>query len=361
MTVFSQRRARLCRLLSQYKIDYLLVVNPINVRYLSGFTGDSTYLLISKSDAVLLSDGRYTTQLEAECPDLPTQIRDTAETLLSLICKLYGKLSKRFGFEADAVSVAIRDRLVDALKSGTLVPLEGVVERLRIIKDRTEIAAIRKSAAAANKGYNYIRNILQPAMTEADIRTELEYQMRKAGAETVSFPSIIAAGSNAAQPHARPSNRKIGGEQLLLIDWGAMYDGYASDLTRTIFLKKPSAKLLSLYKFVAEAQHAAICAIKPGKKCSDIDAVARKIITNAGYGKQFNHGLGHGIGLEIHEQPRFVGSSETVLEAGMVITVEPGIYIPDWGGIRIEDDILVTKTGCEILTADVKYEPEAFL
>lgn len=231
--------------------------------------------------------------------------------------------------------------------------MEDPVEKLREIKDKYEIAAVRSAIHSTIRGFELLRCGLKPEQTEVDIRNDLEYNMRKFGADTVSFPSIVAVGSRAALPHAVPTvKNKVADGELLLIDWGAMKDLYAGDLTRVLITSpKPSDKLKRIYNIVLEAQMAAIEAIKPGMICGEIDAVARNYIKKAGYGNYFDHGLGHGLGLVVHDRGAFRPGNQTELKPGMILTVEPGIYIPGWGGIRIEDDVLITRAGCENLSA----------
>ncbi len=352
MSVFSQRRDRVRQQLKKRRIDAFLVTNPLNVSYLTGFGGDSSFLFLHREESrdVLVSDGRYTTQIEEECHGLGAYIRSGAESMPAALRKVAGAGSSTLGFEADAVSVALHDKIANALPAVTLVPREATVERLRMVKDRTEIAAIRRAIVSARAAFDHIASSAYEHETETGVRNELEYRMRLAGADTVSFPSIVAAGPRAALPHAVPTDTPIKGAAMLLIDWGAMRDRYACDLTRVLFPKKPSARLQKIHAVVQAAQTAAIKAIKPGVPCEEIDRICRNVIEDAGFGKRFIHGTGHGFGLEVHESPRFAPGWKTPLEAGMVLTVEPGIYYPGWGGVRIEDDILVTKTGCEILT-----------
>lgn len=366
------RRNKIRSVLSKQKIDVMLVTNPINVRYLSGFTGGDSYLLVKRNgEDILLSDPRFTIQVEEECPGLAAHIRPAGETLPEAVSRTIGRslfnqpsLGKRGGrlaIEAESLTLAERVRVFSKLADWELVPTQGLVEELRQIKDRSEIALIRKAIDTAFFAFNDVRRKLRADMSEIDIRNELEYRMRLCGAEEKSFPSIIGAGHRAALPHGTPSKLKLVGQSHLLIDWGAIVDGYMSDLTRVLIFSiksKPiNKKLKTIYETVLRAQQAAINAVKPGKTGQEIDAIARNIIKDAGFSKHFNHGLGHSMGLEIHEAPRFAVGHATVLKPGMIMTVEPGIYLKDWGGVRIEDDILITKTGCEVLS---RHVPKSF-
>jgi Xaa-Pro aminopeptidase len=235
-----------------------------------------------------------------------------------------------------------------------LVPTSGWVEELRIIKDKEEIDRTRRACDQARRAFEVVRAKLTPEMTELQVAAELEYQARQFGAKGLSFEAIVAVGTRAALPHARPTTRRIGEDDFTLIDWGVNEGLYMSDLTRMVPTAKISPKLRKLYGVVLKAQLAGIEAIRPGVTCEEVDRAARSVIEKAGYGKQFGHGLGHGVGLEIHEAPRLAQGQTRELKPGMIITVEPGVYFPEWGGIRIEDDVLVTRTGHEVLTSVTK-------
>lgn len=350
----AKRRDKLRRLLRREKVDGLLVTSFTNVTYLTSFSGDDSYLLVSLDGEILLSDPRYETQLAEECPDVKVHIRKPGETMIKA-AKAQVKKAKitRLAVEDGSMTVGLNNSLAEAISGVELVPVAGLVEELRMIKDKEEVARTRIALEMAKRGFDVVRATLRPGKTEKEIAAELEYQMRLFGARGFAFPSIVAAGPRAALPHAIPTDAKIGDHDFILFDWGACEDLYRSDLTRVVHLGKISPKYRRIYKIVLEAQVAAIEAIRPGKTCAEIDAVARKIITKAGYGKQFGHGLGHGLGLDVHESPRLAVGDETVLKPGMLVTVEPGIYLPGWGGIRIEDDVLVTRSGVEVLSADV--------
>jgi Xaa-Pro aminopeptidase len=259
------------------------------------------------------------------------------------------------------MTVQLHQKISDKLPQIELVPVAGLVESLRMIKDKEEIEATRRAIVIAQKAFAIGRAMLRPNMTERQLANLLEFQMREEGAKGCSFTPIVGVGPRAALPHGRPSDVQIGEAPFVLIDWGTNENLYMSDLTRVLVTGKPPAKLEKVYKVVLGAQMAAIEAIAPGKTCGEIDKVARDIITKAGFGKQFGHGLGHGLGLEIHEDPRFAVGNKTVLEPGMILTVEPGIYLPGVLGVRIEDDILVTKAGNEVLTSVPKEWDETFV
>jgi Xaa-Pro aminopeptidase len=340
----------------------MLITNPLNVRYLTNFTGGSGSLLIQSEEDTLLSDPRFTIQIDEECPGLAAVIRPRSESTSKTLSKLLGKTTAgKLGIEAESVTIAQQERLFQHLAHWQPIPTKNVVEELRYIKDKDELTLIRRAIDVAAHAFQWtrqwIREQLRSSVSEIDVRNMLEYKMRLLGAEEKSFPSIIGAGARAALPHGTPSPQTLSGQPLLLFDWGCVVNGYMSDLTRVLIFSPDNKKLRTVYETVLKSQTAAIAAIKPGKTCEEIDAVARGIITDAGFGKHFGHGLGHSIGLQVHENPRFAPGDKTVLKAGMVLTVEPGIYLKDWGGVRIEDDVLVTKSGCEVLSRAV---PKAF-
>jgi Xaa-Pro aminopeptidase len=362
MDYFGSRRDRLRKLLGKADVDTLLVTSCPNVTYLTGFTGDDSFLLVTRSGQILLSDARYTTQLEEECPGLDLRIRVPGETMLDgavNLCK-QAKIS-RLGIEGDSMTVGYHQRLASKASKVDLVTTTGLVEQLRMIKDKEEIAEIRQAVAIAEKAFAVVRAALRPEQTEKEIADALENQMRLFGGRGASFTPIVGVGDRSALPHYRPAQRRIGDGDFVLIDWGAIGRLYMSDLTRTLVTGKIPPKLQRIYGVVLKAQLQAIEAIRPGKTCEEIDTVARSVIAKAGFGKQFGHGLGHGLGLQIHEAPRFAERQSTKLEPGMVMTVEPGIYLPGFGGVRIEDDVLVTRTGCEVLTSVPKQWEENFV
>ena len=361
----ASRRSKLLRAIRKEGADAILVTNEKNVSWLTGFTGDSTWMLLSKSNAILLSDTRYTTQIanETSGQNLSVEIRDAGGTMLKTVEKILKKAKiKNLAFESDSVTHASYQGIEEAAGSTELVPTTGITETLRAVKDREEIKDIRLAVQIAERGMATLRAGLKPGMSELEIAHNLEHAMRSFGATRAGFDPIVAVGPNAALPHAVPGNALIDESGVLLVDWGAETPGgYRSDLTRVLFTGTISPKVEAVYRVVLKAQLAAIKAIRPGANCQDIDAISRNIIDKAGYGKYFGHGLGHGFGLQIHEQPRFSPLSEQVLETGMVITAEPGIYLPGRFGVRIEDDILVTRDGCEVLSTLPKRFEDCFV
>jgi Xaa-Pro aminopeptidase len=350
-----RRREKLRRAMRKAGADALLVTSFPNVTYLTGFTGDDSYLLVREDGDAMLSDPRYTTQLGEECPGLELHIRRPGTSILKSITKVVGRARvPRLGIEGDSMTVSLRDQIAKELPKLEIVSTSGLVERLREIKDKHEIAQIRRAVWYAEKAFGVLRATLRPEKTEKQLSDELEYQLRSFGAARSGFPTIVAAGARAALPHATVTGQEIGSSDFVLIDWGAEAGLYKCDLTRVVVIGRISPKLQRVYRVVLSAQRRAIAAIRPGAVAHDVDRRARKVIHEAGFGRYFGHGLGHGLGLEIHEAPRLAADSRTVLKPGMVVTVEPGIYLPGWGGVRIEDDVLVTRAGHEVLTSAAK-------
>jgi Xaa-Pro aminopeptidase len=355
MDYAAQRRQNLARCLADEGLDALLNTSPISVSYLTGFSGDSSHLILAPGRAVLVSDARYTEQIAAECPGLETVIRPTAQTVLQASAGVLNRLGARaIGFESNHLTVADWETFRDLVKTAEWKPGRDRVERLRAVKDPSEVAAIREAIDFAERAFTVFRALLRPEDREKDLCDALDHYMRRTGAQGASFPSIVAVGERAALPHAPPTEKAVAEDDLLLVDWGASGRFYKSDLTRILSTRRISPKLEEVYKVVLTAQERAIRTIRPGVKGCDVDAAARTVIAEAGYGDFFGHGLGHGIGLQVHEGPALRPDSDAVLEPGMVTTVEPGIYLPGWGGVRIEDDVLVTPDGCEVLTRVAK-------
>ncbi|HEX3726499.1 MAG TPA: Xaa-Pro peptidase family protein [Pirellulales bacterium] len=362
MNRYAARRDKLRRSLRHSGVDALLVTNFVNVTYLTGFSGDDSYLILLPKGEIVVSDPRYTTQLAEECPGVEASIRPPGTGMVESVAGIIrrSRVSK-LGIEASSMTVGLREQISTALKSTELVSTSNLVEKLRIIKDRDEVAEIRRAIWIAERAYGVLRASLRPDKTEKEVADELEHQIRLYGGKACSFPPIVAVGARAALPHARPTDQKIGAGDFVLVDWGADAGPYKSDLTRVLVTGKIPPKLERIYRVVLSAQDAAIAQIRPGLACHEIDQVARAVITKAGFGANFGHGLGHGIGLEIHEAPRLAAADHLKLEAGMVVTVEPGIYLPAWGGVRIEDDVLVTKGGCQVLTTLPKSWEDAIV
>ena len=361
---YSKRRDRLLRGLRSQGVKNLLITSPYNVSYLTGFTGEDSFLWITPKEVVLLSDARYEEQIQSEVKDVELLIRAPSTTIIDAAANaLAVRDQAEIWVEAASTSVAQWERLGSRLPNKALASCSGAVERLREIKDAYELNAIQDSIRIAERAFKATTELLEPEMSEKQIADELEFAMRRLGAESAAFKIIVGVGERSALPHGRPSNKPLRDSSFVLIDWGAKKNGYLSDLTRIVLTdkppaNKPSAKLEKMYRAVLQAQMDAIAAIKPGVLMSQIDAVARKALEKAGLEKRFTHGLGHSFGLEIHESVRLGKGQERPLEAGMVVTVEPGVYIPGFGGVRIEDDVLVTDSGNQVLTSLAKQWDE---
>jgi Xaa-Pro aminopeptidase len=343
--------------MKELNLDGLLLTHPPDLHYLTNFTGEDSVGLITHREIYLVTDFRYKEQAQIEAGWLITSMRDAK--MSDALVKLFGEVPlKRVGFEANFTTVgqidAIQKSIKDSKHGGPeLVPLENVMLTIRKVKDDHEIDLIRKSVAVAEEAFTAIRDQIEPGQTENYLAGLLIMELRSRGASGTSFPPIVATGSNSSLPHYRPSDDKteIEKDQPCLFDWGAVLNGYCSDLTRTFMIGHVPHKIREIYKVVYDSQLAAIKFLRPGVTTMQADRVARDVIEKAGYKDEFGHGLGHGIGREIHELPslRKTGGDEE-LRPGMIITVEPGIYIPGVGGVRIEDDVLITHSGCEVLS-----------
>ena len=352
MSSFLKRRDRLRKVLRQERVDALLVTNPVNVSYLTGFTGGDSYLLVTQQADLLLSDPRYEEQIGEEAPGVASFIRQPGELLIEITSRELNKLDlKNLAVEGDHVTVNTFDVWQRELNAESLVKASGWVEGLRMIKDRHELLTIRRAIDVAERVFTSLRSQLSARQTEREVANEIERLTRAMGGSACAFKPIVAVGARAALAHAVPGESTLGSSPFVLIDWGAIVDGYRSDLTRVILTSKIPTKFAKIYETVLAAQTAAIEALKPGVLVSEIDQIARDVVAAAGMGPRFNHGLGHGIGLDIHEAPRLGKKQDQPLVAGMVVTVEPGIYYAGWGGVRIEDDVLITPSGCEVLSS----------
>ncbi len=322
----------------------MLVTYPRDLRYLTGFRGDDSVMLVTPSKLWIVSDSRYEEELQPFKKTATIVMRQGAMTeALSKLLKSVGP--KKLGIQAEHMTVAFKAALAKGAGEKRLRDTSAVIKSLRAVKDAGEIALLRNAVKLQEAALNDVLRTIKPGQAESDIAARLEMTMRIRGAESVSFPSIVAAGANGSLPHAVPGAAKVKKDSTLLIDWGACVGGYRADMTRTFAIGKWPKKMAEVYRVVLDAHLAAIAAIKPGKTGKEIDAVARGIISKAGFGEFFGHGLGHGIGLDIHEDPGLNKLTEPVLKPGMVVTVEPGIYLPGVGGVRIEDDVLVTDRG----------------
>lgn len=334
--------------LKRLKIEALLVSNPSNIFYLSGFYGQDSILLVTPDENYIITDFRF--EQEAKKHALGFEIILGPGNLYQKTARLIKRLSlKRLGFESGHLTVEREDSLT-SLIAGKLLPVSGLIENLRVIKYPDEIEAIKTSACITKKVLKRIIKEVKNGRTEKDIAAKIDFLLKKEGADSSSFDTIVASGENASMPHARPQKRRIRSGDVVVLDFGARCDGYSSDLTRTLFVGRISPYLYIAYSIVAAAQKRAISRIKPGVKISEIDGAARDYITEKGFGNYFGHATGHSVGIDVHELPSINSKNRTMLKAGMVFTVEPGIYMSGIGGVRIEDMVLVTKNGYEILT-----------
>jgi len=343
-----RRIERVQSMLSGFDVAGMLFFEEANIRYLTGFAGSDGALLVSGAKTLLLVDGRYTTQAKDEAKGCDIiKFSDRMEGIAGIISDLQ---LKRVGIESPAIDLSSYLKLKDRVKGVSLKPLSGEIERIRMIKDGGEVSLLRQAAIMAARALEETVGHIRPGITERDIASILEMKMREAGSEKLSFETIVASGSNSALPHAVPGPREIQDGDFLTIDYGTVYRGYHSDETCTFAIRSVTEKQAAVYTIVKDAHDKAVDAVKAGIPCRDIDGIAREHITDAGYGEYFSHGTGHGVGLNVHEPPRLSERAKDVLEEGMVITVEPGIYIPGLWGVRIEDTFMVEKDGCEILT-----------
>jgi Xaa-Pro aminopeptidase len=355
-----RRRDALRAQLRARDLDAILIVDLLNVRYLTGFTGSNAALLVhavGDEHTVFCTDGRYLTQSTRQVPDLELMIERASAIGLATRMSTQATRYRRTGFESQHVTVDGLDALAQAAGTGVeLVRAPGRVEELRTVKDDTEIEALRMACAAADRALAGLieHGGLRPGRTEREVARELENRMLDHGASAPSFDSIVAAGANSAIPHHRPTDTLLQPGDLIKLDFGALVDGYHSDMTRTLVLGEPADWQRELYDLVAAAQAAGRAALRPGTAVRDVDAAARSVIEEAGRGEEFLHGLGHGVGLEIHEAPHLAKTGEGTLSAGMAVTVEPGVYLSGRGGVRIEDTLVVRDDDPELLTLTTK-------
>ncbi len=336
--------------------DALLVTFGPDVRWLTGFTGSNGAVAIRGGRAALFTDGRYTTQAKAEVPDLRAFVKERRSAVSLALEWLVARGATRCAFDARQTTVSALEGMRKALpkgvaKRGFFAPTEGLVAGLREVKSAEEASRMRRAADLGCALFEGVLEHIAPGNTEIGVALELEYAARRAGAEAMSFETIVASAKRSALPHGRATEQKLPRRGFVTLDFGVVLDGYCSDMTRTVHLGKASQRERDVYHSVLEAQEAAAAAVGPGVTCAAVDEAARSVLTRAKLGKWFSHSTGHGVGLEIHEGPRLAAGVDQVLEPGMVVTVEPGVYLPDEFGVRIEDMVLVTETGGEVLTA----------
>ncbi|MEJ8304552.1 Xaa-Pro peptidase family protein [Saccharibacillus sacchari] len=346
-----QRVNKLREAMALQGVSAMFVASDINRRYLTGFTGSAGYVLITETESYLLTDFRYMTQAPQQAKDF--KVVEHAPKVMETVKGLLGS-SAKLGFEQEHVTFATYQSYKEALAGVELVPVSGLVEGLRIFKDEGELAIMREAAVLADRTFSHILTKIRPGVTERELDLQMEMFMRENGATSSSFDTIVASGERSALPHGVASSRVLQGNEFITFDFGALLNGYCSDVTRTVVLGEASDRHREVYGIVLEAQLNALDKIRPGMTGREADALTRDIISSYGYGENYGHSTGHGLGMEVHESPRLSKLSDDILKPGMVVTVEPGIYIPGFGGVRIEDDIVITETGIEIITSSTK-------
>ena len=347
------RRSALIPTLGERSVDAILITRLPNVRYLTGFTGSNAQMIVTDRTSVFFTDGRYIEQSRHEVPDAErVTYLGAFEEPLAEVCERLG--IERLGFEAHDVTVDGLEKLKAASSGVEFIAVGDPVGRLRWVKDDQEMESLREAQACTDRAFEDILDILSVGMTERQVSLELEHALRRAGADGLSFESIVAFGEQAAEPHHRPTHRVLEEGDVIKIDFGGLFGGYHADMTRTIAFGAPPPELRKIHDIVREAQQAGIDSVRPGVTGGEVDAAARHVIEDAGYGPRFSHGLGHGVGLEIHEGPNFARGGEDVIPLGAVMTVEPGIYVPGLGGARIEDMVEVVEDGCRVIGSSIR-------
>lgn len=340
--------------MQEKNLDGVLLIGDANRNYLSGFTGNESYSLITKKDAFFITDSRFTEQAEQQVKDYEVLEYSKVGSFVDFLSNLVNKNSiKILGFEEDIVTYNLYSLYKSKLNC-QLVPMNGMVESIRIVKDEEELKLIRNSAEIADKAFSHMLQYIKAGMSEREIGIELEFYMKKLGASGLSFPSIVASGVRSSLPHGEATDKIVNKGEFLTMDFGCIYKEYCSDMTRTIVIGKPSDKMIEIYNIVLKAQKTALKEYKTGKSAAEVDSIARDYITKNGYGKYFGHSLGHGVGRQIHESPVIGYRNTNELKKNMVVTDEPGIYLPDFGGVRIEDLLVVKDNGGEVLSHSPK-------
>lgn len=349
---FGERQRQIRHHLQQQNLDALLVTYLSNIRYLTGFTGSTAILLITESEAIFITDSRYVVQASQQVTGRVVKVE---ETYLKTVGEAIQEAKlKRVGFESAHLTHQQLDGLFKQVSENViLVPGAEVVESLRLVKEPEEVEAIRRAVRVTSGVFEEFIEEIKPGMRERDLAVELEYRLRRRGAEKLSFDTIIASGERSALPHGIASGKRID-RGFVVCDFGIVLEGYCSDMTRTVYVGNPDSRAREIYDTVLSAQLNCEQHLRAGMESRAMDALTRDVITARGYGEQYGHGTGHGVGLEVHEAPRISKTANGVVPAGAVVTVEPGIYVPEWGGVRIEDMVVVTEIGCEVLTPTPK-------
>lgn len=343
------RKTLLRKKLQKYKVDGILITDLINVRYLSGFTGSSGYILITREDTIFVTDFRYQEQAKYEVKgfEIRIELKERTKEIRDLVEEFR---VKKLGFEDHNITYGSYKKLLK--QKVPLKPLTGIVEEMRIIKTDAEVDCIRKALQRAEKAFRHLQPVIKAGVTERKLAIKLEEFLKEEGCKSLPFAVIVASGFNSALPHARPTNRIIREGDLIIFDWGGEYEGYYSDISRTVVVNgKNTSRQKEIYSIVLDAQKKAIESVRSRIEAKIVDAEARETIKRNGYGEGFGHGTGHGVGLAVHEKPYVSWRSKDVIKENMVFTIEPGIYLPGFGGVRIEDMVVVKKTGAEVLTS----------
>lgn len=346
---YRKRLTALKQRLAQEDVDYAVIMDGSRLRYLVGYTGSNGLLIVGNGKSEFFTDGRYREQVNQEVRGARPHIvgGDLISHLAGL--KLLAKGRPKIGYEPQLFSEQSAGQLRKTIKSGLFIPLPDMVAPLMQIKDADELACIKQAAGISDRAFVRALEVIRPGVSERHVAAEIEYHMTEAGSEKPAFETIVASGPRSALPHGDASARRIKAGDFVTLDFGATVNGYVSDMTRTVVVGRASARQRRIYDMVLRAQRAAVAKARAGVVCSDLDEIARRIIKRSGHGKRFDHGLGHGIGLVVHEGPSINPRNSGVLKSGMVITIEPGVYFPGWGGVRIEDDVLIqSRRGVEL-------------
>lgn len=340
-------------LMKEENIDGLIIDSNVNRFYLTGFTGTAGRILFTPNNNYFITDFRYREQArqQVEGCEIVEINKDIIENTADI---LHNEEVSSLGFEAETVTYQQYEKYRDKFQDIELKPTEGLIEKLRLIKDESEVKKIEEAVRISEKAFSHILEYIKPGITEREVALELEFFQKKNGGSKNAFEFIVASGKRSSMPHGAASDKKLEEGDFITMDFGTVYEGYCSDLTRTVVLGQPTSRQKEIYNLVLQAQKKVIDDIKPGMTTKEADAIARNIIKQAGFGDNFKHGTGHGLGIEVHEAPRVSYTEEEELKPGMVISDEPGIYITDWGGVRIEDDLLITEAGCRVLSRAAK-------
>tara|TARA_B100000902_G_C27318675_1_gene922903 strand:+ start:1019 stop:2086 length:1068 start_codon:yes stop_codon:yes gene_type:complete len=346
---YKLRIDKLRKILSKSDIDTIFISSKDNIKYYSGFTGTLAFLLISETNAVIVTDSRYTIRAQEECPDYKIYKLKSGDNWIKNSTNQIK--AKTIGFEGNQLSVNMLNQLKERSENNlNWKDFSNEITHQRVIKSESEIKLIDEVISISDKAFNNVSKIISVGMTEKEIAWEMEKEMRNLGADSISFDTIVASGLNGAKPHHSPTDKEIMNDEAITIDMGAKLNGYCSDLTRTIFIGNPDEKFKKIYNIVLRSQLISLETAKEGMSGEEIDKISRDIISNEGFGENFGHSLGHGVGLEVHENPGVGPNSKNKIEPGMIYTIEPGIYIEGWGGIRIEDMVLMTDNGNKLLS-----------